>query len=53
MKGSIVHEIDGRRYRATTVKRDIPTPYGTGYISVSTTRWELLPDHGQLNLFNG
>jgi len=53
MSESIIHVIEGRRYRATTVQREIPTPYGTGYISVSTTRWELLPDRGQLNLFNG
>ena len=51
-KESITHVINGRLYRATTVKRDIPTPYGSGYIQVSNTRWELLPSK-QLELFNG
>ena len=51
-KESIIHLINGRLYRATTVKREIPTPYGGGYISVSNTRWELLPSK-QLELFNG
>jgi len=50
-KESITHVINGRLYRATTVTREIPTPYGGGYISVSNTRWELLPNK-QLELFN-
>jgi hypothetical protein len=48
---SITHVINGRLYRATTVTREIPTPYGGGFISVSNTRWELLPNK-QLGLFN-
>jgi len=48
---SITHVINGRLYRATTVTREIPTPYGRGYISVSNIRWELLPNK-QLELFN-
>jgi len=53
MTESIIHVFKGRRYRATTVKREIPTPYGNGYITRTTTRWELLPEEEQLNLFNG